>query len=170
MKLNPRTMFILMIGSLGPLSSCSQHGAGSDEQNGAATHVPPFTKTSFDGCWNWYEQGKRVCKVAIARGQVASFQLLKRRSTPATQSTSTCAIDSQDGLITISGTQRAATDRWTTVTTLRFDLSDTPGRTCWAGLQAGVIAGLRTVEHNDPSDHFLFPPHEHERGLLIRCD
>ena len=169
MNLTPRTMLILMIGSLGPFSSCSQDIAAPDEQNGAAPDVPLFTKTSFDGCWNWYEGGKHDYSIAIRDGEVLSFQPLNRHSTRTTESAATCTIDSQDGLLFISRSERAASDRWTTVTTLRFDLADMPGRSCLAGLRVGVIAGWRTVEHNDPDDHFLFPPHEHTRGLLVRC-
>lgn len=170
MNLTPRTMLILMIGILGPFSSCSQDVAGPDEQNGAAAHVLPFTKTSFDGCWHWYEEGDHVFKVTIAGGEVASFQPLNRAPTRTTQSAATCAIDSQDGLIAISRTERADNDRWTTVTTLRFDLADMPGRSCRAGLRAGVIAGRRMVEHNDPNDHFLFPSQSSHLGFLVRCN
>ena len=70
MNLTPRTVLIVMIGSLGPFLSCSQDVAGPDEQNGAAAHVPLFTKTSFDGCWNWHEEGKHLYKVTIAEGEV----------------------------------------------------------------------------------------------------
>ena len=31
-------------------------------------------------------------------------------------------------------------------------------------------AGRRTVEHNDPNDHFLFPPQSSHQGLLVRCN
>ena len=91
-----------------------------------AAHVPLFTKTSFDGCWNWYEEGKHLYKVTIAEGEVVSFQPRHRSATRTTESAATCAIDSVDGLIVISTTERAGNDRWRTVTTLRFDISDAP--------------------------------------------
>ncbi len=170
MNLTLRTMLILMIGSLGPFSSCSRDVAGPDEQNNAAAHVPLFTKTSFDGCWNWYEQGKHLYKVTIARGEVVSFQPLNRPAPRTTESAATCAIDSLDGLIVISSTERAGHDRWTTVTTLRFDIADAPGKSCLKALAIGAISGRRSIELNDPNDHFLFPPHEQTRGLLVRCE
>lgn len=71
-------MLILMIGSLAPFSSCSRDVAGPDEQNGAAAQVPLFTKTSFEGCWNWYEEDEHLHKVTIARVEVVSFQTLNR--------------------------------------------------------------------------------------------
>ncbi len=189
-------------------AGCPAHGAGCPARC-AGDHVPLFTQTSFDGCWNWYEEGKRLYKVTIARGEVVSFQPLNQPDSPRggsdsprggpdtrpTGSTATCAIDSQDGLIAISSTERAGNSRRTIVTTLRFDLSDPPNRTARAagrsaravgrsaravgrsgrdGLRTGFIAeggiaGRRTVEHNN-DDHFLFPPHEHKRGRLVRCD
>ncbi len=170
MNLTPRTMLILMIGSLGPFSSCNQDVAGPDEQSGAAAHVPLFTKTSFDGCWNWYEEGKHLYKVTIAEGEVVSFQSRNRTATRTTESAATCAIDSLDGLIVISSTERGGNERWTTVTTLRFDISEAPRESCLKALASGAISGRRTIELNDPHDHFLFPPHEHTRGLLVRCD
>ena len=169
MNLTPRTLFILMIGSLGAFSSCSQDAADSDEQNGAAAHGPLFTKTSFDGCWISHEEGKRLCKITIAKGEVVSFQPMNRPATRTTESAATCAIDSQDGLIAISRTERAGNDRWTTMTTLRFDLSDAPGKSCLQALAFGVMSGLRSVERSDPDDHFLFPPQCSQRGLLVRC-
>lgn len=169
MKRTPRTLLILMIGSLGAFSSCSQDAADSDELNGAAAQGPLFTKTSFDGCWIWYEEGRRLCKITIARGEVVSFQPMNRPATHTTESAATCAIDSKDGLIAISRTERAGNDRWTTVTTLRFDLSDAPGKSCLQALALGVISGRRSVERTDPNDHFLFPPQYSQGGLLVRC-
>ena len=168
MNLTLRTMLILMIGSLVAFSSCSQDGADSEEQNGTAAHAPVFAQTSFDGCWNWYEEGKQLYTITIAAGEVVSFQDLNRRSTHTTESADTCAIDSQDGLIALSIATRAAGDRWTTVTTLRFDLSDAPGKSCWQALAIGAMSGRRSVVRHDPNDHFLFPPQSSHQGLLVR--
>ncbi len=182
MNLDLRIMLIALSGCVGLFYACSQDFGGPQEPAGAGCpahgagcparcagdHVPLFTQTSFDGCWNWYEEGKRLYKVTIARGEVVSFQPLNRPASPRTPgSAATCAVDSQDGLIAIVSTEHAGKDLRTTVTTLRFDLSDKAGR---PAIAAGSIAGRRTVEHNDDDDHFLFPPHEHKRGRLVRCD
>ncbi len=169
MNCTPRTMLILMIGILGAFSSCSQDVSDSDEQNGTAAPAPVFAQTSFDGCWNWNEEGKQLYTITIAAGEVVSFQDLNRRPTRTTESADTCAIDSQDGLIVLSSTTRAGNDRWTAVTTLRFDLSDAPGKSCWQALAFGAMSGRRSVVRHDPSDHFLFPPQSSHQGLLVRC-
>ena len=167
MNLDPRIILVGLLGGAGLVCSCSQDTGSPDA---AADHLPLFSRTSFDGCWNWYEGGKQAYSVAILNGEVLSFRPMSRHSTRNNDSTANCAIDAHDGLVVISSANRDPGDRWATVTTLRFDLSDTSGGSCLDGLRAGVIAGRRTVEHNDPDDHFLFPPHEHKRGLLVRCN
>ena len=163
-------MLIALCGGVGLFCSCSQDDGGPQEADGAIALVPLFTQSSFDGCWNWYEEGKHAYSVTVMDGEVVSFQPLSRRSARNKDSAANCAIDTHDGLIVISSADRGTHDRWTTVTTLRFDLSDTPGRSCRDGLRRGVIAGRRTVEHNDPNDHFLFPPQSSHQGLLVRCN
>ncbi len=170
MNLDPRIILIGLLGGAGLFCSCSEDVGSPNDPDAATDHLPRFTRTSFDGCWNWYEGGKHAYSVAIMGGEVRSFHSLSRHSTHNNDSTRNCTIDAHDGLIVISSTDRGLSDRWATVTTLRFDLSDAPGRSCLAGLRAGLIAGRRTVEHNDPDDHFLVPPHEHKRGWLARCE
>ena len=129
-----------------------------------------FAQTSFDGCWDWYEQDEQTLEIIIANGAIVSLAPTGRTTLSLSGADGNCLISPQDGLVALTyvmPTQPGETQR---ITTFRFDLRDTRAASMTDSLARGVIRGRKSVEDSDLDDILPLPPIEEQDGYLVMCD
>lgn len=152
------------------ITSCGTDAFVLDDSQFFLEQSGDFAQTSFDGCWDWYEQDEQTLRIIIANGAIASLTPAGRTAMSLNAAEGNCLISSHEGLVALTyamPTQPGETQR---ITTFRFDLRDTRAASMSDSLARGVIRGHKSVEDNDPDDILPLPPVEEQDGYLVLCD
>ncbi len=150
--------------------SCSTDGFVLDDSQSSLEESGDFARTSFDGCWDWYEKDEHTHKIIIANGEIASLTPAGRSTMNLSSTDGNCVVSPQDGLVALSYVLPSEPGEMQRITTFRFDLRDTRTASMTDSLARGVIRGRKTVEDNDPEDILLLPPVDEQDGFLVMCD
>ncbi len=152
------------------ITSCSTDGLPLDDSQSSLEESGDFARTSFDGCWDWYEKGEHTHKIIIANGQIASLTPPGRSTMNLSDTDGNCVVSPQDGLVALTYALPAKPGEMQRITTFRFDLRDTRAVSMTDSLARGVLRGRKTVEDSDPEDIMLLPPTDQQDGFLVMCD
>ncbi len=152
------------------IMSCSTDGFVLDDSQSSLEQTGDFARTSFDGCWDWYENGEPTHKIIISNGKIASLTPAGRTTMSLSDADGNCVISPHDGLVALSYALPSKPGETQRITTFRFDLRNTRIASMTDSLARGVIRGRKTVEDNDPEDILLLPPVEEQDGYLVMCD
>lgn len=158
----------LVLSSL--ILSCSTDGFVLDDSQSSLEQTGDFARTSFDGCWDWYENDEHTHKIIIANGEIASLTPAGRATMSLSSADGNCVVSPLDGLVALSYVLPSEPGQMQRITTFRFDLRDTRTASMTDSLARGVIRGRKTVEDNDPEDILMLPPIDEQDGFLVMCD
>ena len=158
----------LMLSAL--IMSCSTDGVVLDDSQSSLEESGDFARTSFDGCWDWYEKDEHTHKIIILNGEIASLTPAGRTTLSLSGADGNGVVSPHDGLVALSYTLPSEPGEMQRITTFRFDLRDTRTASMTDSLAVGVIRGRKTVEDNDPEDILLLPPVDEQDGYLVMCD
>ncbi len=158
----------LMLSAL--IMSCSTDGFVPDDNQSSLEQTGDFARSSFDGCWDWYEKDEHTHKIIIANGEIASLTAAGRTTMSLSDADGNCVVSPHDGLVALSYALPSSPGESQRMMTFRFDLRDARTASMTDSLAMGVIRGLKTVEDNDPEDILLLPPVEEQDGYLVMCD
>ena len=147
--------------------SCSDPFEAGETNEGQGAE---FSQASFDGCWQWFEDGEAVHDIIIEDGEIASLAPANARAQMSAHTTKNCTISPQDGLIALSYSDKEPAGGLEQFTTFRFDLSDSRTVSAHNALAMGVIPGEKVVDLSDPEDILMLPPTDVRQGQLVRCD
>lgn len=150
--------------------SCSQTGLTPGDDQSSLDQTGEFARTSFDGCWDWYESSVQTYRVIIADGEIASLTPAGRSTMSLSGSDGNCLISPQDGLVALTYAAPAAAGESRRITTFRFDLRDAQNSSMPDSMSTGMIRGRKTVEDTDPDDILPLPPSAEQDGYLMLCD
>ncbi len=149
--------------------SCSTDGLALDDNKSSPEETGDFARTSFDGCWDWYEKDEHTHKIIIANGEITSLTPAGRTTMSLSSADGNCVVSPHDGLVALSYVLPSEPGEMQRITTFRFDLRDTRTASMTDSLARGVIRGRKTVEDNDPEDILLLPPTDEQDGYLVMC-
>ena len=152
------------------ITSCSEGGFTLDDSKSSLEQTGDFARTSFDGCWDWYEKDEHTHKIIISNGEIASLTPTGRTTLSLSDADGNGSISPQDGLIALSYALPFEPGETQRITTFRFDLRNAGTTSMIDSLARGVIRGRKTVEDYDPEDIQLLPPTEEQDGFLVMCD
>ncbi len=150
--------------------SCSTDSSVPDDSQSSLEQTGDFARTSFDGCWDWYEKDEHTYKIIIANGAIASLTPAGRSTMSLSSADGNCLVSPHDGLVALSYAVPAESGETRRITTFRFDLRNTRTTSMTDSLAMGVIRGRKTVEESDPEDILLLPPTDEQDGFLVMCD
>ncbi len=149
--------------------SCSTDGLPIDEGQPSPGQTGVFANTSFDGCWDWYENDEHTHKIIISNGEIASLTPAGRSTMSLSDADGNCVVSPHDGLVALSYAVSSESGETQRITTFRFDLRNTRAASMTDSLVRGVIRGRKTVEDSDPEDIFMLPPTDQQDGFLVMC-
>lgn len=158
----------LMMSTL--MLSCGTDALTNDEGRSSPGQTGDFARTSFDGCWDWYENDEHTHKIIISNGEIASLTPAGRTAMSLSNADGNCVVSPHDGLVALSYALPSESGETQRITTFRFDLRNTRAASMTDSLVRGVIRGRKTVEDNDPEDIFMLPPTDQQDGFLVMCD
>ncbi len=150
--------------------SCGTDGFVLDDSQSPLEQTGDFARTSFDGCWDWYEKDEHTHKIIIANGEIASLTPSGRTAMSLSSADGNCVVSPQDGLVALSYVLPSEPGQMQRITTFRFDLRTTRKASMTDSLAVGVIRGRKTVEDYDPEDIQMLPPIDEQDGFLVMCD
>ena len=162
--------YVAILSVVGLMLSCGDPAQDSTENPIPSDPSDTFAQSSFDGCWDWYEDGEPVHNITIADGQIATLKSADRTAQDTQDMAANCTVSPYDGLVALSYGVPSADGKVIESTTFRFDLSDGRRVSMATSLAMGVVPGRKTVEISDPDDIMLLPPSEVREGQLVRCD
>ncbi len=168
--MNRHSAFAISLALSALIMSCSTDGFALDDSQSSPEQTGDFARTSFDGCWDWYEQGEHTHKIIIANGKIASLTPAGRTTMSLSDADGNCVVSPHDGLVALSYALPSKPGETRQITTFRFDLRNTRTASMTDSLARGVIRGRKTVEDNDPEDILLLPPTDEQDGYLVMCD
>ena len=168
--MNTYSAFAISLVLFALITSCSTDGVALDDSQSSLGQTGDFVRTSFDGCWDWYEKGEHTHKIIISNGEIASLTSAGRTTLSLSATDGNCLISPQDGLIALSYALPFEPGKTQRITTFRFDLRNTATASMTDSLARGVIRGRKTIEDYDPEDILLLPPTDEQDGFLVMCD
>lgn len=161
---------VAILSIVGLMLSCGDPAQDSAENPIPSDPSDMFAQSSFDGCWDWYEDGEPVHNITITDGQIATLKSAGRTAQGTQDTDVNCTVSPYDGLVALSYGVPSAGGKVIEFTTFRFDLSDGRRVSMATSLAMGVVPGRKTVEISDPDDIMLLPPSDVREGQLVRCD
>ena len=168
--MNRYSAFAISLVLSAPIISCSTDGSVLDDSQSSLEQTGDFARTSFDGCWDWYEQDEHTHKIIISNGEIKSLTPAGRSTMSLSDADGNCVVSPHDGLVALSYTLPSKPGETQRITTFRFDLRGTRAASMADALAMGVIRGRKTVEDSDPEDILMLPPVEKQDGYLVMCD
>lgn len=168
--MNTYSAFAISLVLFALITSCSTDGVALDDSQSSLGQTGDFVRTSFDGCWDWYEKDEHTHKIIISNGETALLTPAGPTPLSLSGADGNCLISPQDGLIALCYALPFEPGETQRITTFRFDLRNAGTTSMTDSLARGVIRGRKTVEDYDPEDILLLPPTDEQDGFLVMCD
>ena len=105
--------------------SCGTDGFVLDDSQSSLEQTGNFSRTSFDGCWDWYEKDEHTYNIIISNGEIASLTPAGRTNMSLSGADRNCLISPLEGLVALAYAVPAKPGETQRITTFRFDLRNT---------------------------------------------